>query len=92
MDCCIYKENIWKKEKSLGVKMRRELFILGLIAVLTLFVAGCSSEAQESQEHAQEVVVQESLHDCPRGITHDPAPGVCPLYVDANNDGYCDHG
>lgn len=28
--------------------------------------------------------------DCPRGLVNDPAPGICGLYVDENNDGFCD--
>lgn len=28
--------------------------------------------------------------DCPRGLVNDPAPGICGLYIDTNNDGYCD--
>lgn len=27
---------------------------------------------------------------CPRGLTNDPYPGRCRLYVDANGNGYCD--
>ncbi len=29
-------------------------------------------------------------HDCPFGIVHDPYPGRCRLYQDADDDGYCD--
>jgi hypothetical protein len=30
--------------------------------------------------------------DCPFGISHDPAPGQCGLYVDRNGDSLCDLG
>ncbi len=30
--------------------------------------------------------------ECPFGITNDPAPGQCRLYVDKNGNDYCDYG
>ncbi len=30
-------------------------------------------------------------NDCPQGLTNDPGPGLCALYVDTNQDGICDH-
>lgn len=29
---------------------------------------------------------------CPFGVTNDPVPGQCGLYIDRDADGYCDLG
>jgi len=30
-------------------------------------------------------------NDCPKGITNDPAPGICRLYIDTDNNNICDY-
>lgn len=32
-----------------------------------------------------------SAYDCPFGRINDPAPGQCSLYIDNNNDSFCDN-
>lgn len=34
---------------------------------------------------------QQSCVACPRGLTNDPYPGRCRLYIDNDNDGFCDY-
>lgn len=57
-----------------------------VIAVLAVFlVAGCVSQDQPEPD-----VVESSL-DCPKGMVNDPYPGSCGQYIDADDNGICDH-
>lgn len=43
-----------------------------------------------SKELSENVLIQTG--GCPHGIHDDPAPGLCGLYIDKDNNGECDHG
>ncbi|MHB1293722.1 MAG: hypothetical protein ACYC4R_01880 [Anaerolineae bacterium] len=53
------------------------------------------ADAGEGQVEAVEPVPPASSSarievSCPKGLTYDPYPGRCRLYVDEDGDGYCD--
>ncbi len=62
--------------------------MIKIIIVVLIFalLVGCSNETAT----VNDVEVSDSKLTCPKGISHDPYPGRCPLYEDSNNDGYCD--
>jgi hypothetical protein len=58
-----------------------KLFILAF--VLLIFVFGCATNAS---------IPTGNSVACPKGITNDPYPGSCGMYVDKNENSYCDLG
>lgn len=58
---------------------------------IILLMAGCTKSIEQSP--TQPVTPKETntlSGTCPRGLVNDPAPGVCALYVDNNNNAVCD--
>ena len=64
------------------------------LLVLILVLSACATSSPENTNNLSENLELEShISDtCPRGIHDDPAPGMCPLYIDENSDGFCDYG
>ncbi len=63
-----------------------QVIIILLILVLTL-LSGCTEEKVEQNEITAEAV---NTPSCPKGLTNDPAPGICYLYQDENSNNVCD--
>jgi hypothetical protein len=64
--------------------VKRKLFIISFSVLLAVGIAGTfwgSSIAEAALSY---------WDSCPRGEVNDPFPGDCNLYIDTNNDGYCD--
>lgn len=81
------------------VKIRNAVALsVFLVFILMLsFVFGCTVEKEVAD--TKDTNLMSSLNStaqpeeqliCPKGIGSEPAPGTCPLYIDENNDGYCD--
>lgn len=77
-------------------KSRKILFLFSLFFISSLlFLAGCSENKDADAVSNSSVEVDQSGQEelvCPKGNSHEPAPGSCPLYRDENNDGFCDFG
>lgn len=56
-----------------------------LLLIISIIFIGCSAQPQNT-------IVKESELQCPKGLSNEPYPGSCPLYVDNNNDKHCDYG
>lgn len=54
-----------------------------IILFILVFLFGCTTNA--------ETLTGNSVA-CPKGITDDPYPGSCGMYIDQNENGYCDLG
>jgi hypothetical protein len=70
--------------------------VLILVAVFSaLLLVGCTKNSVKDALTSDKSGIENSLSEedlvCPSGIGHEPAPGSCPLYRDANNDGLCDY-
>jgi hypothetical protein len=76
--------------------MRAKIVIaLTLLMLLSSLLAGCSQEKGTADDQQNVSLSQNTLSggaECPRGVEDDPYPGSCGLYVDKNNDGFCDLG
>lgn len=65
------------------------------IIILLLLLSACSVDSATMQKQIAPVQEQNEPEDkatCPRGLHEDPYPGVCALYSDKNDDGFCDLG
>ena len=70
----------------------KKILLIGFMLILFMF-SSCNPQTtgeviQETNTHNQ----IDNTPSCPRGIEHDPYPGVCPLYIDKNSNGECDYG
>ncbi len=68
-----------------GYRMKKISLILFLIIIIGLFSA-CTQQEEPSEITAKVI----DTPSCPRGLTSDPAPGICHLYVDENFNNVCD--
>ena len=55
-----------------------------IIIILFFYALAISSNNFSNQAYA-------SWNDCPKGMINDEAPGSCPMYIDTDENGICDH-
>ena len=75
--------------------MRRIVFMIVLVLLLVFLTACAASQLQGDVAALPDTSsVQEEVKTggCPRGIHDDAYPGLCPLYVDKNENNECDLG
>jgi len=58
------------------------------MTVITILIFTFLLSATNSNGLVEEVYAWD---DCPKGLVNDEYPGSCPLYVDTDGNGICDH-
>ena len=79
-----------------GGTMNLLKMILLIIFVLNIFLISCTKEQKTNLDEnvvktEQKVNEKKLASDCPRGLIKDPEPGQCGLYVDQNNNNFCNY-
>jgi len=66
---------------------RRKLLAMGGTLILGTVCTACLGNTTTSDGSE----TSSSGTRCPHGLTNDPYPGKCRMYVDSNDSGYCDY-